>query len=157
GKPADALKAYTQARDIQDKLTAAHPSVAEYQDSLAETLYALGLLLQAKGKRAEARLAYTRAGAIRENLLTQKPPVASNRIELARIYFARASLYLESKEYKEGLAHFKDGIEHLQVVVKTEPLSRKARQLLWQGSNVRAIILGGLKRHREAVADWDRA
>src|SRR5262249_61129128 len=69
----------------------------------------------------------------------------------------RGSLYLSNRQAKESLIEFTDSIEQFQVVLKADPRSVQARQLLWFGSYSRAVTLGQLNRHREAIADWERA
>src|SRR5262249_33025322 len=114
-------------------------------------------LLQEEGKRSEALKAYKQARDLGEKLVKDNPDVTGYRTDLARTSGARGSLLLQSGKFKEALADFDESIKQLQLVRQRDPRFVEAKRLLVLASYWRALTLGQLKRHRDAVADWDRA
>jgi len=117
----------------------------------------LGFLQQGEGKRAEALKTYTRARDIATGLVAVPSPVPAHRLQLARSCLMRGTLLVMAEQYKEAVADLSESIVQLQSILKPAPRDATARQSLSRASYNRATALGRLKRHRDALADWDRA
>jgi tetratricopeptide (TPR) repeat protein len=86
GKLPEAEAAYRQALDIQAKLAAAFPTVAQYREYMAFSYGNLGRLLSRLGKPAEAEAALREGLAITEKLAAELPAVPANRSVQASIH-----------------------------------------------------------------------
>jgi tetratricopeptide (TPR) repeat protein len=75
GKLAEALRAGEQARDINQKLVAANPTVPAFQRELARNHNGIGYVLNQTGKRAEALRAFEQARDIEQKLADANPTV----------------------------------------------------------------------------------
>src|SRR5262249_46094104 len=64
---------------------------------------------------------------------------------------------LQSGKVNEALADLDEAIKHLLLVRQRDARSLDAKRFLFASSCVRALTLGQLKRHRDALPDWDRA
>src|SRR5208282_1645166 len=67
------------------------------------------------------------------------------------------ALYRETGRSAEAMTSYKQGIEILEEVLKRDGWDATAKQFLRNGYWGRALTLTTLGRHKEAVADWDRA
>ena len=70
----DAARAnYRRAIEIEEKLIAKSPQVADYRCDLARHFYNLGILERHQGQREAARTVFQRAIEIAEKLVAEQP------------------------------------------------------------------------------------
>ena len=153
---AEAEAAYGQALALQEKLAADLPAVPAYRWELARTHSNLGLALRKWGKGAKAEAAYRKALSIQEKLAADFPAVPHYRIALGSSQGTFGNLLLVNKHPEQALPWYAKAIANLESAlgqVKDDPTARLfLRNAHWS----RAQALDALKRHAEAVADWDK-
>jgi eukaryotic-like serine/threonine-protein kinase len=157
GKRAEAEVAYRQALASHKKLVAEFPAVPQYRNDLAASHNNLGALLDDLGKRAEAEAAYRQALAIREKLAAEFPAVPSYRVDLAGSQVNFGNLLRTGQVPQQALQWYAKGIDTLEGVLRQVEVDVTARQFLRNAHWGRAETLDDLKRHAEALKDWDKA
>src|SRR5262249_34584686 len=93
GEKTQALQAYHQAQDLQEKLVHAYPDNLDYHSELARTLNNVGLTLKAQGRLDEARTILEQAIDRQRRAFDQPPQIASYRESLAKHYGALAEVH----------------------------------------------------------------
>ncbi len=157
GKTPEALRSYERARDISRRLVKAHPEVSEYQAGLAATWNNLGLLQSEAGKTPEALSSYGEARGIRLRLATAHPEVTRYQADLAGTYVNLSNLHRAGGKAEEALKSLNQAIPLLVAARQREPLHPTYRLFLRNAHVSRAEALVQLRRHRDAIADWDEA
>jgi tetratricopeptide (TPR) repeat protein len=154
----DAARAeYDKACDITKKLAEKYPNLPEYQNELAKTYNNLGALLVDIGLRDEAQAKYDKARNIQNKLTVQYPNVAAYQIELAGSFCNMGDLIRKKGHPGESLEWFAKAITTLAPVQRAEPRNVVAKRVLRTSYFGRALAYDALKRHAEALQDWDRA
>jgi serine/threonine protein kinase/tetratricopeptide (TPR) repeat protein len=156
GKSAEAEAAYRQALAIQDKLAAEYPVVPRYRQELATSYYNLGVLLAGLGKRPEAEAAYRQALAILEKLATDFRNVSAYPIDLGRSQLNFGELLRTNNQPEQALSWYTRAMATLEEVLRQVKVDVTAQQFLRNSYLGRAQALDTLKRHAEAVKDWDK-
>jgi len=155
-KRVEAEAAYRQALAIQEKLVADYPAVPQYRLPLANIRQNLAILLIELGRDAQAEADYREALAIREKLVADFPAIPEYRIALAGSQCFFAYLHCARKQPDEALPWCDRAIAGLEEVLRQVKVDVTARQYL-RGAHVgRAKALDDLKRHPEAIREWDK-
>jgi serine/threonine-protein kinase len=111
GRKPEALAKFEQARDIWEKLAAAHPETPQYQCGLARTYNNFAHLHRSSGKPGPARQWCERSLAIWKKLTEAHPEVAEYQADQARTYVLLGHLQggagqqaAARKSYEQALA-----------------------------------------------------
>src|SRR5581483_3807257 len=83
GRPAEALKAFAQARAVRQRLADADPADNQFQGELARLDDAIGRVHEYTGAPAEALKAFAQARALWQRLAGEAPAIPQYRSELA--------------------------------------------------------------------------
>jgi tetratricopeptide (TPR) repeat protein len=156
GKSDEALIAVGQALTILRKLIAQIPPAPVYQRALATAHNNLGILLATRGKRNEARGEFKEARHIHEELAGQFPSVPQYGVDLGGSYCTWGMLIRDEGKSAESLEWFAKAIATLVAVREKEPRDVRAKLFLRSSYHNRALALHQLRRHAEAVKDWDK-
>jgi serine/threonine protein kinase len=151
---ADALQSHEAARALQDALVRGHPDVPEYSAKLACVYVRCGLVyrrLQQNTKAMESNLA---ACALLEPLLQSHPDVPQYAVDLGGAYCNIGS-YLDDGD-PAALEWFAKAAAILEPVSQGESALAEAKQDLLNTYWGRALNLGVMHRHAEALEDLDR-
>lgn len=155
---AEAEEQYRQALAIQEKLVVDFPTVPAYRQNLAGSHFSLGsTLLNNPDKEAEAAEQYRQALAIQEKLATAFPAEPAYQIELGASYCNYGILVRDGGRASESLYWFDKAIAMLTPVHRAEPRDVTTQQFLRNSHANRAGAYDALKKHADAVHDWDRA
>jgi tetratricopeptide (TPR) repeat protein len=157
GKSAEAEAAYRRGLDFYERLAAEFPAVPEYRQSWSMSYNNLGSLLANLGKRPEAEAAFRRAVDLKEKLAADFPAVPRYRTELGSCQRNLGRLLLMNKQPQQALEWLDKAITTLAGVRRQVPDDATTQRYLRDAHWERAQALDALKRHAEAVADWDRA
>jgi eukaryotic-like serine/threonine-protein kinase len=118
-----------QAIEIDERLLADLPGVAEYRLRAARDYQILGRLLTALHRVPEAETALRRSLAIREKLFANRPGVAGYSRELASTYYDLGVLLESAGRQEEAAAAFPKSIGILEELAVQHPGSQ--RRLGW--------------------------
>jgi serine/threonine protein kinase len=157
GKLPDADAAFRKALEIREGLAAETPAVPEYRADLAGSHNALGHLQTALGRPLETASEYRTALAIREKLVAEFPAVRRHHIDLGASYGNVGDLALSGGNASESLEWFDKAIRTLTPVYEQGRRSVDGKAYLLSSHASRARALDRLRRHDEAIKDWDRA
>jgi tetratricopeptide (TPR) repeat protein/tRNA A-37 threonylcarbamoyl transferase component Bud32 len=156
GKRGEALAAYRAALAVREKLAAEFPAVPAYRQELATSHNDLGILLLGLGQPNEALQAYREGLALREKLVDEFPTVTAYRVDLGGSYCNIAHVIRTGSQPADSLDWYAKAIAALAPVVAKQPSLATARLYLHHAHWGRAVALGKLNRHAEALADWDQ-
>jgi tetratricopeptide (TPR) repeat protein len=124
---------------------------------LANCYNSLGNIVAGLGKREQAESAYHAALAIQKKLAADFPTVPEYAVALGGTYCNLGSLITASRRVQDALQPYRKAIQLLREVLAKDNRLVMARQFLRNSHWGRALALKKLKRHAEAVRDWDRA
>jgi tetratricopeptide (TPR) repeat protein len=157
GKREGARREYETALDLQKPLADAFPAVPEYQAGLAGTHGSLGILLEDLGKRDEARAEYEKALGLLKKLADAFPAVPRYQLDLGGGYCNLGILVSAEGKPADSLPWFDLAIRRLALVHEKDPRVATAKEFLRNSHWGRAKAYDQLKKHAEAVKDWDKA
>jgi len=147
---------FETARDLQQKLAAAFPAVPHYQQDLARTHNKLGLLLSHLGRRDAARTQHEAARDLQQKLTAAFPAVPNYQIDLGGSYCNLGNLVNVEGQPAESLNWFDLAIRTLTPVYENDRRAITARNFLRNSHWNRARAYDQLKKHAEALKDWDK-
>jgi serine/threonine protein kinase len=156
GRRAEAKAHRRRARSLKEKLIADydwHP----YRDSLANDYRSLGSQLAQQGRWEEAEAQCRKALAILEKLGTDFPAVTDYVVDRAWSYTSLGDLVRDRGQTHEALDWYAKAVAALQPVLAKEKRLVNAREALRDTHWGRARALDLLRRHAEAVQDWEQA
>jgi serine/threonine protein kinase/tetratricopeptide (TPR) repeat protein len=148
---------YETARDLQQKLVVAIPDLPRYQQELARTHTGLGILLAGLGQRDAARTQYETARDLSKKLADAFPAVPQYQVELGGSYCNFGNLVCYEGKPADSLHWYDLAIRTLAPVYEKDRRHEMARQFLRNSHSNRAEAYDQLKKHAEAVKDWDKA
>jgi serine/threonine protein kinase/tetratricopeptide (TPR) repeat protein len=157
GQTAAALEAYERARTIQEKLARDHPGVPAYRRGLVATYNNLGILQRRAGDRAAALDSYEQVRTINERLAEDYPLVTLHRLDLGGTYVNLGNVFRDMDQPAHALPLYAKAIPLLEGVREREPHNPTARMYLCNAYTGRAISLGVLSRHAEALNEFQQA
>jgi tetratricopeptide (TPR) repeat protein len=155
GKPAEALAAYQQALDIRQKLTAAHPDVAEYQRDVALSDNNIGLAYIRTGKPEEALTPTHKALAIYQQLADAHPAVAGYKRDLGWSHYSMGVLLTKIGKPAEALEAHRQALAIRQKLVEANrAVAQFQNDLAWSNIEL-GRLLAGQQRFAEAFTALD--
>jgi tetratricopeptide (TPR) repeat protein len=153
----EAEGAYRQALAILEKLVADCPTSPQYRQDLARSHNNRGNLFAVLSKWPETEDDYRQALAILEKLAADFPAIPQYRIDLSASQVNFGRQLTKQRQPEPALEWYARGIATLEGVLRQVKTDATARHHLRNAHGVRAETLDiYLKRHSEAVADWDR-
>jgi len=156
GQSAAASAEYKSALDLQLKLAAANSDVPEYQEELAGTHNNLGLLLTNLGQHDAARTEFESARNVHQKLVAAFPAVPDYQINLGASYCNFGILVRDAGQPADSLNWFDLAIRTLTPVYEHDRRAVTAKAFLRNSHVNRARAYDRLKKHAEAVKDWER-
>jgi serine/threonine-protein kinase len=157
GRSKKAKEALHEALKLKERLAREHPAVHKYQEDLANSYNNLGIHYFGTGRLAEAVATQQKALAIKEKLLERNPGDLQLAVNLAGSCCNLGMALRAQHKAAESLPWFGKAVKALQEVLKREPRHERGREFLCKSYGGRAEALEALKRHSEALADWDQA
>jgi tetratricopeptide (TPR) repeat protein len=156
GRPKGAEAALLKARDVLQKLADDDPNVPEYASDLTGSLNNLANLYRETGRPKEAEAAYQTALSLCQNLVDAHPTFTQYGVALGGTLCNLANLCNDVKP-EAALDFYARAIVALENVLARDPRHTTGRFFLRNAHFGRAQALTQLKRHADAVKDWDRA
>jgi tetratricopeptide (TPR) repeat protein/predicted Ser/Thr protein kinase len=154
GRVREAEVDYRIAITLQEKLVADHPRTPEYRADLAASHVNLGIeLAKIPERRADAEAAFRASLALAERLNAEHPTVPRYAYSVSHAYQRLGDMIDVEKQPQAALELFNKAIKAAEPFVRQTPdfVGRRVYRFSLQG---RALTLGVLGRHAEAVADW---
>ena len=152
-----ALAPSRKALSIQETLVANNPTVPRLREDLALTHNALGEILCQLGRFDESDAAYQQALPIREALARGSPSIVEYSVNLAATYGSIGSLQLAQQRCEAAIEWYDKGLTKLALALASEPrLATAQRNSALIYAN-RAMALGELGRHADALKDLEQA
>jgi serine/threonine protein kinase/tetratricopeptide (TPR) repeat protein len=156
GRRAEAEEAYRQALSLLEKLAADFPGVPMHRQELATTHNNLGIVLAMTGQ-PEAEQHYRQALELQRKLVEDFPTILDYSVALAGTWCNLGHLNKDRGQQTAAVDWYARAIDTLTGVVEKNSRLATARLYLCNASRGRAVALMQLGRHKEALADWDRA
>jgi serine/threonine protein kinase/tetratricopeptide (TPR) repeat protein len=156
GRRTEAEAAYRRALARQNKLAADFPAVPRYRQELASIHNNLGILLTQAGQSA-AEQQYRQALELRQKLVEDFPTVPEYAVDLAGTWCNLGHLRRAQGRPASALDWHARAIRTLTGLLEKDARLATARRFLGNAHLGRAMALMELARHKEALADWDRA
>jgi serine/threonine protein kinase len=153
----EALDAYRKARDLQQKLVADSPGILRYREDLGRTYNNMGDLLTELERYDEAVAVLKLALSIREKLAHDFPTAVHYAIDLAAVYGDMGNVVAAQGQLESALDWYAKALSKLEPVLAREPRLADAQRFARYTYAARAVALGKLARHAEALQDLDRA
>jgi serine/threonine protein kinase/tetratricopeptide (TPR) repeat protein len=156
-RPKEAETAFRAALSHKARLASDYPTVREYRGDLANTHNSLGILLYHQGRLKEAEAAYREALTLWQKLVAENASVLDHATSLGGAYCNLGLLTRDQNRPRDALEWFGKAISTLESVVARDARHAAARRFLLTSHHGRAVALERLKRHKEALDDWDVA
>jgi serine/threonine protein kinase len=153
----EAVDATKRAVNIQVKLVAESPAMPRLRKDLGMSYGNLGELLTLLGRYDEADASYKDAIAIREKLAQDSASDPSYAVDLSGSYAGMGTLVQERGRPEAALVWYAKALAGLEPVLAAEPRLATARRFAATIHGGRALALGKLARHVEALPDLDKA
>jgi serine/threonine protein kinase len=157
GNVPEAEKAFRQAIEFLDALVRESPNTPAYLYRLGLSCTNLGNLLRASKRFAFAEQAYLQALSPREKLAKQFPAVPSHQWELLEVRCKLGRNFRLQNQPDQALVWLDEALAGLPLEYRNAPGRDANRERLGEAHYERALTLGDLGRHRDALAHWDRA
>jgi serine/threonine-protein kinase len=148
---------YNSASIVREELYRTQPNVPKYQEDLAWSYTNLSDLYADHKQQAKALEVLGKALPLWEKLLQAHPKSVGYAAGLGAAYSTRGDLIRDTGKPGEALDWYAKAIQVLQPAYQQEPRHEDSRNKLRGAYWGRAIALGQLTRHADAVKDWDRA
>jgi serine/threonine-protein kinase len=177
GRHEEVEATYRRALAIREKLVQKRPTVWFHRHDVASRLNNLAHVLEARGRHEEAEATYRRALALREKLaqdfhnfeigphLTRELGVAygefaslvrdKGQTEAALEWYGKAITTLQAVRTRDRQATLRPNA--VMLAISEEEARRALHSAICNAHRGRAIALGKLARHTDAVRDWERA
>jgi len=150
GRSDEAESCFREAFAIQERLTAAFPTVAAYRKELAESHNAQGQLCLGLGRKAEAADAARNALALLENPVPADPNGAGYRLEQAAAHNTLARALEDLGQPREAEADYRKAIGLLDELAAQFPTVPEHQTRAAVGRNNLAVLLENQGRLDEA-------
>jgi tetratricopeptide (TPR) repeat protein len=155
--PDAARKEYESARDLRKKLADTFPDVPQYQAELARTHNNLGELLRRQGQKEAARREFGTARDLLQKLVTTFPAQPDYKVDLGISLRDFGVLVRDDGQPAESLHWFDLAILKLTPVYESDRRVVRPKNALRNSHANRARAYDELKKHTEAVKDWNWA
>jgi tetratricopeptide (TPR) repeat protein len=140
-----------------EPLAREYPTIAHYQQFLANTQNNLGLVYKSTRRWAEAEDALHRALTVRERVVREHPDGVEYAEELGGALCNLGNLLRQRNQSEPALAWYSKAIRTLEEVLRRQSGRAQARQFLRNAHTGRAQALDALGRYGLALPDWDQA
>lgn len=164
GARADAVVAYTTARDRFADLAAAAPDDPDLVSALQKAWHNLGVMLSKSDRQAEARQAYEESLALAARLVERHPDQPDYRFLLAKSWQSLAVLHAYANRTAEAQAAYERALALLEPLARDHPkpvhLSALALSYRYLGAlspdQTPQQLNESLRRYRQSRAVWER-
>jgi tetratricopeptide (TPR) repeat protein len=156
GRPAEAEAAYHQTIAILERLDAEHPGDPQYQYTVAMGHNDLGAVYMMTRRWAEAETSYRQALSLREQSVREHPAVLQYAEALGGSLCNLGHLLVSRGQPEGALEWYARAILTLDGVLQRQPRRARTRRFYLNACMGRAEALDRLRRHGEALPDWDR-
>jgi serine/threonine-protein kinase len=156
-RPIEAEAAFQAAEAIWKQLVRDHARVVEYHNGLAANYTNRAGLLARTYRQREAEDCFLQAITIYEDLARAHPTQTQFAVRRGASYCNMGTFLKEQNDSTAALGWYARAIPLLEGVLKAEPEQADARQFLRNVHWGRGEALTLLKRHPDAIADFDRA
>jgi tetratricopeptide (TPR) repeat protein len=146
-----------QARDLQQRLAAAFPTVPQYQQNLAMTYTSLGILLRGMGERDSARTEYAKARDLQQKLVAAFPAVPDYQQELANTHNNLGILLPEMGQWEAARAEYKTAADLRQKLATAFPSVLDYQRELSTIHNNVGTLLRGMGERDAARTQYENA
>jgi tetratricopeptide (TPR) repeat protein len=157
GRPELAIPCFREAHDLRQKLMRDYPKVSAYKAGVADTCNDLGELYRLTGRPDLADQSLTRARSLWEDLVRDHPSLLEFADGLGATYGNSGSLAVDTGKPQAAVEWYTKAVRTLGAALKKQPEYQLAKEHLGEVCRGRALILDRLRRHDEALADWERA
>jgi serine/threonine protein kinase len=157
GEIKEAEQDYDQAVEIQGQLASDFPARPEFQETLAKTLTARGILLYTTGRPKEAERDYDRALGIQKKLAAEFPARPEFREQVATTHNNRGSVRADTGRFPEAVNDFDEALGIRERLAADFPARPEYRDELAASHANRARVRYTTNRMPEAAKDFDRA
>jgi serine/threonine protein kinase/tetratricopeptide (TPR) repeat protein len=157
GKRDEAFSEHTAALGLRSRLVEQFTNSPTYKQELADTYHNLGLLLIDLKKPDEARAKHQAARDLLEDLDKRHPGLRAVQLKLGASYYIYGIQIRDGGKATESLAWFDKAIGMVQPHQEKGPSDVLAQQILRNSHWNRAWAYSHIRKHAEAVKDWDRA
>jgi serine/threonine-protein kinase len=156
-RPGEAEAAFQAAEAIWIQLVRDHPRVVEYHNGLAANHTNRAGLLARTSRPREAEECFRQAITLYEDLARAHPARTQFAVRRGASYCNMGTFLKEQNDPTAALEWYARAIPLLEGVLNAEPEQADARRFLRNAHWGRGEALTLLKRHPEAIADFDRA
>jgi serine/threonine-protein kinase len=156
-RPDEADAGFQAAEAIWKQLVRDHPRVVEYHNGLAANHTNRAGLLARTHRPREAEAYFRQAITIYEDLARADPVRTQFAVRRGASYCNMGTFLKEQNDPTAALDWYAKAIPLLEGVLKAEPEQAEAQRFLRDAHWSRGEALTLLKRHAEAIADFDRA
>jgi tetratricopeptide (TPR) repeat protein len=161
GRRTEAEAEQQQGLAMREKLAADFPTEQRFGGVLAQSHSALGQLFTELGRWKEAEAHCCKAQDLREKMVSGiwgfLPAALKVPVERGNSYAGLGDLVRDRRRPREALDWYAKAIAALEPVLAQEKRLVSARRTLRDAHWGRARALDLLRRHAEAVQDWERA
>jgi serine/threonine-protein kinase len=154
---AEAEAACQEALEIQQGLASEHPRVIGCQQDLARSHNLLAVVYSETRRPDLAEKAYEKALAVHEELARKHPSVTQFAVELGTNYQNLGRFTNDNRKPEVAMGWYDRAVRTLEAVLQKDPQHVPAKQVLCRAHQGRAGTFFRLRRHEEALKDWDRA
>jgi tetratricopeptide (TPR) repeat protein len=152
----ESRQAYETALAIREQLAHDSQDRAQYRDDLAWTYHNLSSILERAGAKDEAESFRVKALAAREKLAQDHPEVLKYAVGLAASYAASGNRKNGRGEWADAIDDYSRAVGILEPIDQVDPPA-DSRETLLDVLCRRAEALTRLKRHTDAIADWEKS
>jgi tetratricopeptide (TPR) repeat protein/tRNA A-37 threonylcarbamoyl transferase component Bud32 len=153
----EALSAHRSALTVQEELAAGAEAVPQDRQGLARVQQNLADLLVGLSRYDEALAQLQEALAAREQLVADSPTNALYQIELAGSQGTMGNLLRDRGQPEGALDWYAKSLDRLEQVLTADARLLQARLFACSIYRNRAVALGQLARHEEALGDYNRS
>jgi serine/threonine protein kinase len=121
GSVPDAIRSYSESRNLRERLVREHPNIVKYQRDLAASHNDLANLLRDTGRLTEALESYGRAVEILERLVGDSADVTRFQRELATCYSNIGLLLGSTGRFAEGMKSERRALEIRERLARDHP------------------------------------
>ncbi len=121
GSIPDAIRSYSEALAIRERLASNHPAVAHYQRDLVASHYSMGTMLAAAGRPIEALESLRRALSVQERLVRENPTVTEDLRFLSTCHNSIGSGLNLSGRPTEALDSYRRALAILERLARDNP------------------------------------
>ena len=151
GKISDALTAHRESLQIRQKLTDGKPSVARYQQDLANSYQEIGLLLGSSGRQDDAMKSHRSGMSIRRKLVESDPSSNDFQNDLAASHGNIANLLKAVGKFPEAIKEHEAALTIRRKLVEVRAENTTYQSGLAISYNNLGNLFGAMGKSKEAI------